>query len=450
MSGNTISAPTDEKNLRDFCYNTGMKQFASLVLLLVLSCGAAERRLPLAEYREKMAAGWLGQMVGVAVGYPTEFKFNGPIVPQSKLARLCGPEGWVMPSVNEAYGQDDLYVEMTFLRTLEQYGLDVGICQAGIDFANSAYPLWCANDAGRKNLRKGIAPPDSSHPAFTSRCNDIDYQIEADFSGLISPGLPQRAIKLGETFGRLMNYGDGLYAGQFVGALYAGAFFATNRVELVREALRAIPAESQYAAMVRDTLARYETFARGGQGLKAGEAAWEFAQRQAVRLYFDKSTSVLKDSNGGIDARLNGAMVLIGFLYGEGDPAKTIEIATRCGFDSDCNPSTAAGILFTMLGQRRLDRKWGMMLEQGPRFHSTPYTFQALVNVCLKLAEQVVVAEGGRVDCDPFGNEVFVIPVQEPRPSAFHPSWDPDQPTGRRFSAEEQAKILFMENGKRK
>ena len=54
---------------------------------------------------------------------------------------------------------------MTFLRTLEQYGLDVSIRQAGIDFANSRYPLWCANDAGRKNLRAGIAPPDSGHPA---------------------------------------------------------------------------------------------------------------------------------------------------------------------------------------------------------------------------------------------------------------------------------------------
>ena len=44
-----------------------------------------------------------------------------------------------------AFGQDDLYVEMTFLHTLQQYGLDVSIRQAGIDFANSVYPLWHAN-----------------------------------------------------------------------------------------------------------------------------------------------------------------------------------------------------------------------------------------------------------------------------------------------------------------
>ena len=34
---------------------------------------------------------------------------------------------------------------LTFLKTLEDYGLDVSIRQAGIDFANSQYRLWHAN-----------------------------------------------------------------------------------------------------------------------------------------------------------------------------------------------------------------------------------------------------------------------------------------------------------------
>ena len=86
--------------------------------------------------------------------------------------------------INDAFGQDDLYVEMTFLRSMEEYGLDVSIRQAGLDFANSGYPLWCANDAGRKNLRRGVAPPDSGHPQFNKCPNDIDYQIEV---GLLRP-----------------------------------------------------------------------------------------------------------------------------------------------------------------------------------------------------------------------------------------------------------------------
>jgi len=75
--------------------------------------------------------------------------------------------------------------------------MDVSSKQAGIDFANSGYCLWHANQAGRTNLRQGIAPPDSGHPHFNKHAGDIDYQIEADFSGLISPGLPNTAIRLG-------------------------------------------------------------------------------------------------------------------------------------------------------------------------------------------------------------------------------------------------------------
>lgn len=184
------------------------------------------RRLPVKDYRDRMKAGWIGQIAGVAWGAPTEFKWKDAIIPADKLPV------WKPGMINDAFGQDDLYVEMTFLRTLEEYGIEASIRQAGIDFANSRYPLWCANKAGRDNLRRGIAPPDSGHPKLNKCPNDIDYQIEADFSGLIAPGLPQAAIDLGETFGRLMNYGDGLYAGQFMGAMYAEAFFESDPVAI--------------------------------------------------------------------------------------------------------------------------------------------------------------------------------------------------------------------------
>ena len=88
------------------------------------------RRLPAAEYRDRMAAGWIGQMLAVGLGWPTEFKFQGRIIPPEKVPR------WEPGMVN-MFKQDDLYVEMTFLRTLELHGFDVSSRQAGIDFANS-------------------------------------------------------------------------------------------------------------------------------------------------------------------------------------------------------------------------------------------------------------------------------------------------------------------------
>ena len=33
----------------------------------------------------------------------------------------------------------------------------------------------------------------SGHPKYNIHANDIDFQIEADFIGLMSPGLPQES-----------------------------------------------------------------------------------------------------------------------------------------------------------------------------------------------------------------------------------------------------------------
>jgi len=151
------------------------------IAMLIISFGAAcavsaepnTRNISMDEYVDKMKAGWIGQMAGVGWGAPTEFRFKGVIIPTDKV-----PE-WKPGMINQ-YRQDDIYVEMTFMQTLEDYGFDVSIRQAGIDFANSGYRLWHANGRARYNLRHGIAPPDSGHPEFSKCADDIDYQIEGD------------------------------------------------------------------------------------------------------------------------------------------------------------------------------------------------------------------------------------------------------------------------------
>ncbi len=412
-----------------------MKQLLPLLVGLVLiqtstcrSTAAANpttefRRLSLAEYRDKMKAGWLGQMAGVTWGAPTEFKFKDQIIPADKVP------AWKPALINDAFNQDDLYVEMTFLRTLEQYGLNASIRQAGLDFANSGYPLWCANNAGRKNLRAGIAPPDSGHPKFNKCPNDIDYQIEADYSGLIAPGLPQFAVELGEKFGRLMNYGDGMYAGQFIGAMYAVAFFESDPEKIIETALQAIPADCQYAEMVRDLVAWH----RADPG--DWEKAWQLCQKK-----YRENPDYQKASNGGIDCKINGAYVLLGLLYGQRDPDRTIIIAMRGGQDSDCNPSSAAGVLFTTMGFANVPEKFTRELNQTSIFSHTAYSFPGLISVSERLAREVVVKCGGRVERQN-GQEFFLLPVRAPQPSKLELSWAPGPIANSRFTPEEMAQI---------
>ncbi len=407
-------------------YNPTTVGVALIAWSLVTVLGSARatgqefRRLPVKEYRDKMKAGWIGQIIGVSWGAPTEGRYQ-KIMPVDKMPPFSDK------LVNDAFGQDDLYVEMTFLRTMEEYGYDVPIRQAGIDFANSGYPLWVANAAGRGNLRNGIAPPDSSHPKFHNCAGAIDYQIEADYAGLIAPGMPDVVIALGEKFGRLMNYGDGVYAGQFMGAMYAEAFFEKDVMKLIQAGLRAIPQECLYAGMVRDMIQWHQ------ENPNDWEKTWALAEKKYNQ---DRNYNI-----SALDVKREGAWVLMGLLYGRGDLDQTMIISCRCGFDSDCNPSSSGGILFTTLGVSKLPDRYYRQLDETKIFSHTSYNFPKLLDVCEKLARQGLVRVGGRIEKDANGEEIFVIPAKAPTPSKFEDLKNPGPTAGSLYSDAEMAKI---------
>jgi hypothetical protein len=388
------------------------------------------RQLPVEEYVDKMKAGWIGQMAGVGWGGPTEFHAQAKILPENEMPQ------WKPEMINQ-FEQDDLYVEMTFLRTLEQYGFNCSIHQAGIDFANSGYPLWHANNEGRTNLRKGIAPPDSGHPEFNKHADDIDYQIESDFSGLVAPGLPNVVIELGEKFGRLMNYGDGLYGGQLIGGMYAEAFFENDIEKIIGAGLNCIPENSQYAECIRDVLAWYK------KNPDDWEKTWQLVEEKYNLNQAYRRFSCSK-GNFNIDAKINGAYIVLGLLYGKGDPDKTIIITTRCGQDSDCNPSSAAGILFTTIGFANLPDKFKSALNPEGKFSHTPYNFPILVEVSEKLARQAVVRSGGKVAKNSQGKEVFAIPLKRLKTTKFEQCWEPGPVSNSKFTEQEMTLITVM------
>ncbi len=421
-----------------------------VVSILLTGCTSKTRyrTLTLEEYRDKMKAGWLGQMAGVGWGAPTEFKFNGVIIPEDQV-----PE-WEDGMINQQY-QDDIYVEMTFLKTLEDHGFEVPIRQAGIDFANSQYRLWHANRHGRHNLRSGIAPPYSGHPQYNSHADDIDYQIEADYSGLIAPGLPQTVIDLGNKFGRLMNYGDGLYGGQFVGGMYAEAFFEKDITKIIEAGLACIPDDSQYEETIRDVLKWH----RENPG--DWQKTWQLIEdKYNLNPDYRRFSCNGTATDFNIDAKINGAYIVMGLLYGEGDMDKTIIISMRCGMDSDCNPSNAAGILATSLGMENLPDKYKTGIDNTTRFSYTAYNFPSLVEVCETLARDAVIRAGGKIGLSSTaifrqggqaeeaeeGDEVFFIPLKKPVPGQLEQCWEPAEIEGEvSFTEEEMDMITIKE-----
>ena len=352
----------------------------------------------MATLRDKIRGGWAGQMIGVSFGAPTEFKSLQKII-EGPL-----PE-WSAERLRNSINQDDLYVDMTFAQVLDDRGLDASTIDFGNMFRDARYPLWHANLAARRMLRRGVSPMESGTPKYNAHANDIDFQIEADFIGLMAPGLPQASNDICYRAGRVMNHGDGILGGMFVSAMYAEAFFESDPVKLVEAGLAAIPAESDYGRLIADVL-RWHTE-------KPGDWRWNWQQ---IQDKWDRDepcpAGALRPFN--IDAKLNGAYIALGLLYGGGDMAKTLDISTRAGQDSDCNPASAAGVLGVVMGYDAIPAEWKTGIDEiaNEKFAFTNYSFNTIVDSTEKRAVSLVERKGGRRDGD-------VLVVKTERPAAM-------------------------------
>ncbi len=349
---------------------------------------------------QKLKGGWAAQTIGVVYGGPTEFRYQGsmihdytPIVWQDDYVK------WYHQNAPGLY--DDIYMDITFVDVFEKEGLDASVDKFAHAYANAGYPLWHANQAARYNILNGIMPPESGHWHNNPHANDLDFQIEADFAGLMSPGMVNAAVNFTDDIGHIMNYGDGWYGGVYIAAMYSLAYIYDDVETIVLEALKCIPKQSKYYQCMSDVIGWWR------DNPEDWRATWfECEKRWSADI--GCPDGVFAPFN--IDATINSAYVLIGLLYGEGDFVKTLDIATRCGQDSDCNPSSAAGILGTMIGYDNLP---AYMLEdikssEDIKFQYTDMSLNDLYRVGLKHALQVIEINGGEVN----GDSVEIIPQQ--------------------------------------
>ncbi len=207
----------------------------------------------------------------------------------------------------------------------------------------------------------------------------------------MAPGLPQAAIDLGWRAGRVMNSGDGIYGGMFISCMYSAAFFENDPRRLVEGGLACMPAQSPYAKVIADVLAWSREAPTDWIGVwNKIEQKWD--KREPC------PEGAMQPFN--IDAKLNGAYVALGVLYGRGDMGETIGISTRCGQDSDYNPASAAGIIGVVLGYKKIPDHWksGIPAIAGRKFQYTDFSFKTIVDSTVKRTVELVQKNGGRVN----------------------------------------------------
>lgn len=373
---------------------------------------------------DKIKGGWAGQTIGCTYGGPTEFRYNGTLI-QDYI-----PIDWSDGSVEWWYDNfpglyDDVYMDLTFVGVFDRLGLDAPADSFATAFANAEYPLWHANQAARYNILNGIMPPQSGHWLNNPHADDIDYQIEADYAGLMSPGMPNTASEISDKIGHIMNYGDGWYGGVYIGAMYSLAFISDDMNFVVEEALKTIPEESTFYKCISDIIKWHEKYPDDWK-----QTWFECQKKWSEEVGCPEGVF----SSYNIDAKINSAYVVIGLLYGKKDFYKTIDISTRCGLDSDCNPASAAGILGTMIGYSNIPDYWMRSLKkvEDRNFEYTDISLNKAYEMSFRHALQMIERNGGSIA----ENDVAIV-CQQPQAVAYEKSFEGHYPV-RKFGIEKK------------
>ncbi|MGV8096030.1 MAG: ADP-ribosylglycohydrolase family protein [Mangrovibacterium sp.] len=371
------------------------------------------------DLQDKIKGGWAGQVIGCTYGGPTEFRWNGTMI--DDRVPIPWDENQILWWYENAPGlYDDVYMDLTFVETFEKYGLDAPDSLHALAFAHAEYPLWHANQAARYNILNGIMPPASGNWKNNPHADDIDFQIEADFAGLMSPGMVNPAVEIANRIGHIMNDGDGVYGGIYVASMYALAFVYDDIELIVSEALKSVPAESEFHQCIADVIQWHKQYPGDWKN------AWFETQK---KWSFDKGCPDGVFSAFNIDAKINAAYIVIGLLYGQGDFGATIDISTRCGQDSDCNPANAAGILGTMIGYSRIPDFWkqGIGKVEEMNFKYTDMSLNKVYEIGCRHAVEMIKRNGGKEE-----GENLVIPYQVPKAVSYETSFPGLFPTERK------------------
>ncbi len=403
--------------------------FIRLVVLTIFLSGqlfAQTLKISKDELKDKIKGAWATQVIGVTFGGPTEFRYRGTFIPDYQpIAWNEELMKWWYENAPGLY--DDIYMDLTFVEVFEREGLDAPVESFANSYANADYMLWHANQMARYNILNGIMPPKSGHWLYNPHADDIDFEIEADFAGIMAPGMPNTSSEIADKIGHIMNYGDGWYGGVYVAAMYTLAFVSDDINYVVEEALKVIPSESSYYKTISDVIKWYK------ENPDDWQETW-FKVQQKWSEDVGCPDGVFTTFN--IDAKINSAWIVLGLLYGQGDLGKTYSISTRAGDDSDCNPGNAGGIIGTMIGYKNIPDYWrqGLAEVEPIDFKYTTISLNDVYDMSFRHALEVIKRNGGEVT----DGEV-IIKLQQPKPVKLEVGFEGHYPVERR--------PLFSESG---
>jgi len=281
------------------------------------------------DYADRVRGAWLGKCIGTALGDPVE--------------------GWTRKAIQETYGRIDRYVRppqtenddtaypILVLHALDEYGMGFTSEDLALEWLAHLPFAYTAEQTALDNIRAGVMPPESRWHG--NPCGAwVGAQMRGEVHGLIAPGRPDVAAEFAFRDAILSHYREGVDGEIYTAAAVSLAFRKLPVDQLLREALRYVPASSPIAETVEQTMDWCRQYGDWRPVIEKIEGAM-------ARFHW-------------IHALPNLACAVCGLILGEGEFESTILTTLACGYDTDCSTGQAGALAGTALGPDGIPEVW--------------------------------------------------------------------------------------------
>lgn len=362
-----------------------------IIFLVIAGCCNQDRdnkafyRITRDQLQDKIQGGLLGQIIGNLNGLPHEFiYFNEPGTVEEYTPSL--PDG--------GRTDDDTDIEWVHIYFMQKYDTlylsPDQIVEAWKKNMNGK--IYTGNYHARQLMDIGLKPPQTGQEVFNPFAHfGLSGSFLCEAYGLISPGMPRTANKIGTYYTSIQVEGEPLQVTQLVTSMISLAFFKYDIEEIVKAGITAVDPESELYGTLDSIMNWYHRYPDD----------YELTRKKIKENYYT-TTFPEKINDVPYNASLvNTACMVAGLLYGQGDFPETLRIIFNLGWDADCNAATAGTILGVMKG-----RRW--MMEQGwdikNCYHNATRdempddeTITSYGDRLIYLAEKVILSYGGEM-----------------------------------------------------
>ncbi len=332
------------------------------------------------DLRDKIRGGLLGQILGNLNGLPHENKYiHEPGRVEQYTPAL--PEG--------ARTDDDTDFEWVYIVAMQDENTillpESRIAELWRSRINAG--IYCSNLYARRLMDLGIEPPLTGSTVLNPWAEfNISGQFLCETFGLLAPGMPQTASRIGLHYTRVAIDDEPAQSTQFFCTMIACAFVEDDMDVLLDRGVEALDPTSVQRQIVCDVRAWHRQYPDD----------WS-ATRRLLKDKYSQADGQMRDRNG---YELTTGSTVAALLYGEGDLPETLRTAFNFGWDADNSAATAGTIVGVLRGYRH-------MLSQGwtivDRYRNTTRdgmpkdeTITSFADRVIDLSERVISEHGGQ------------------------------------------------------